>query len=250
MFKEQTSKSLFWTLLNASLVVVIVFGLIGTGTLIRYSNAIVPSRTITITGEGKTQITPDVATYSFSVVSEGVDPDRIQQQNTEKMNAAIAFVKQQGVAAADIKTTGYNLYPRYRYEKDSGRSSIDGYELTQTVSLKIRDLGKVGTILGGLVKAGVNQAGSLQYAIDDPEAQREEARKEAFAHAYRKARQMAAQSGVELARVVSFSESSYNDRPMPFYGVAMGKGGEAAVPATEPGTEEVAITVSVTYEIR
>jgi uncharacterized protein len=252
MTHDYSAKAMFWRLLNAGMVLVLLFGLIGIGTMIRYGNAIVPSRTVTVTGEGKTQITPDIATYSFSVVTQGADPEKIQQDNTKKMNSAIAFVKQQGIKDADIKTTGYNLYPRYTYERETGNSRIDGYELNQSVSIKIRDLTSIGKILSGLVSLGVNQAGSLQYSIENPEGQRAAARQQAFANAYEKARQMARQNGVSIARVINFSETNFGgpilyERAYPM--MASGKGGDMA-PTTEPGSEETTVNVSVTYEIR
>ncbi len=247
-----SAREFFWLIINATLVLAMVFGLVGIGTLVRYSNAIIPSRTITVSGEGKTEIAPDIATYSFSVVSSGKDTDLIQQENTKKMNQAITFVKEQGVKAEDIKTTGYNLYPRYAYDRDTGKQSLDGYELTQSVVVKIRNLDNVGKVLSGLVKAGVNQAGDLRYSIEKPEAQRAKARQEAFDNAYTKASQMAAQNGVHIARVINFSESTNGGGPIYYVKgapMAVGMGGDSA-PNTEPGTEEVNITVTVTYEIQ
>ena len=246
------AKSTFWILINSSLVMVILFGLIGVGTLLRYSNAIVPSRTIFVSGEGKTSISPDLATVTFAVVSQGSKPTDIQKANTEKINKAIAFIKDQGIKAEDIQTTGYNLFPRYSYSKENGESSISGYELNQTVTVKIRALDKVGEIVGGLTGVGINQIGSLAYSIENPEAQRSRARMAAFADAQQKAQDMASENGVRLVRVITFSESSPYSGPV-FYS-AMSKGGsmsEAAIaPDLQAGSQEVNVTVSVTYEIR
>ena len=243
---------MFWRLLNCTIVLVMVFSLIGIGTMVRYSNAIVPSRTITVNGEGKAKTTPDIATDSFSVISQGSDPTTIQRENTLKMNAAIEFLKTQGIKAADIQTSGYNLYPRYSYDKNGGSPKIEGYEVTNTVTFKVRDLEKIGVILTGLVKAGVNQTSGLQYSIENPEGQRDVARQEAFANAYLKASQMAAQNGVRIARVITFSESSGYGGPI-LYAKAMsmdaGMGG-APAPTMEPGSQETTVNVSVTYEIR
>lgn len=247
---DYSAKAMFWRLINAVLVLVMIFSLIGIGTLVRYSNAISPSRTITVTGEGKAEIAPDIAKYSFSVVTQGADPEKVQQANTEKMNKALAFVKENGVKETDIKTTGYNLYQRYAYDKESGNSKPDGYELTQTVMVKIRNLDQVGKLLNGLVRAGVNQVGSLEYSIENPDEQRAAAREEAFLKAYLKASQMAAQNGVSIVRVISFSEGGYGSPVVYDRGYSMiGKGGEMA-PMMQPGVEETTVAVSVTYEIR
>lgn len=252
MQQDYSAKAMFWRLLNSTIVLLMVFALIGIGTLLRYSNAIVPSRTVTVTGEGKTLVAPNIATDSFSVISQGVDAAVIQQENTVKMNAAIDFLKAQGIAAEDIKTTGYNLYPRYNYGRDgSGAPKIEGYELTQTVTFKVRDLTKVGTILSGLVKSGVNQLGALEYSVEYPEMQKSVARQQAFNDAYMKARSMATASGVDIVRVITFSEMGGN-QPI-YYAKAMPMtaniGGDMS-PNLEPGSQETSVMVSVTYEIR
>ena len=246
-----SSPALFWTLINALLIIAITFGVVGTASVMRSSNAVIPSRTITVAGEGKISVAPDIATVSFAVVSQGTNPELIQQANTEKINKAIALVKAQGVTQKDITTTGYNLYPRYRYDKDNGESSISGYELNQTVTLKIRDLTKVSVILAGLPGAGVNNISSLTFSVDDPELMKRQAREEAFADAYSKARSMAKQNGVQIARVISFSESGDN-YPIFYRDAVMGKGGGegAPMPTIEPGSQDLTSRVSVTYEIR
>lgn len=245
------AKSTFWILINSCLVMLILVGLIGVGTIIRYSNAIVPSRVITVSGEGKTSIAPDLATITFSVVSQGTKPDDIAKANIEKINKATAFVKEQGVKAEDIQTAGYNLSPRYKYDKDSGESSISGYELSQSVTVKIRALDKAGAIVGGLTGVGINQIGGLTYSIEKPEAQRVRAREEAFANAREKAVQMADANGVRLVRVISFTEQPTGSYPPIYYGAMESKGmGGAPTPDFQAGSQDVTIDVSVTYEIR
>jgi uncharacterized protein len=254
MENRYSSRSLLWVLVNVALVIVILFGLFGIGALIRHSNAVVSARVVTVSGEGKTTVTPDVAMLSFAVVSQGSNPQTLQEQNTEKINKAVAFVKSQGVADADIKTTAYNLYPRYRYDQAQGESSISGYEINQTVTIKIRVLGNIGKIVGGLPAAGINQINSLEYSLENPEAQRDKAREEAFKNAYQKAAAMAQQNRVRLARVISFSESGDMGPVPPMYYERMAnqdaKGMGGGLPNFEPGSEEVTIRVSVVYEIR
>ncbi|PIR87332.1 MAG: hypothetical protein COU11_01115 [Candidatus Harrisonbacteria bacterium CG10_big_fil_rev_8_21_14_0_10_49_15] len=257
MFKKETMegmKGIFWMLLNVVMVFVLFLGIIGMTAIARYSNAVVPSRTVTVTGEGEVEVSPDLATLNFSVVTQGKDPDAITKQNTEKMNTVIAFVKEQGIEAKDIKTSNFNLYPRYTY-LEREEPSITGYELNQGVTVKIRDLDKVSTIVGGLTSRGINQISSVSYSIDDPEAQRVEARQEAFAEAYEKARVMARQNGVRIARVINFSEGFSGGYPPIMYAKeeAYGRGGDmamsSAMPNFEAGSEEVKVFVTVTYEI-
>mgnify|MGYP001598211305 FL=1 len=250
--KSERAKQVFWIILNVVLVVAVILGLSAVKALWKYGKSVYPSRVINVNAEGKVVVSPDVATLSFSVVSEGADPEKLQNDNTDKINKALDFVKSEGVESKDIKTAGYNLSPRYKYDQKTGRSSIDGYTLTQTVIVKIRDLSKVGRIMGGLPSRGINQIGSLSFDIDDPDKFLNEARKEAFEKALAKAEAMAEQNNVKVRRVINFSEFSGGyPGPIPLYAEALGKGGVGGPvsPTIEPGSQEVTVQVSVVYEI-
>ncbi len=252
--QQYSARHWFWILINSVLVVAILIGLVLSASLIRQSNAVVPSRTITVSADGKAHIAPDIATLVFSVVSQNTTAEAAQKANTDKINLAIEYLKKQGVEAKDIQTSNYQLYPRYKYNSVTSEQTIIGYELTQTVTVKVRALDKAGEIVGGLASAGVNQISSFDYSVENSEALRDEARAEAFNLAFAKAKAMADQVGVRIARVVTFYETTGGGYPMPYYyartEAAMdGKGGMNA-PSLEPGQEEVVVNVSVTYEIR
>jgi uncharacterized protein YggE len=253
MPKEEKLKNWFWRLINALLVVAVLLGLSSMAALYKYQKSLYPARTVTVSAEGKTTVTPDIATLSFSVVSEGRDPGRLSGDNTKKMNAAIDFMKMQGVEAKDIKTAGYNLSPRYEYDEDRRTTFISGYTLSQTVMVKVRDFSKIGAMLGALPGLGINQIGSLSFDIEDQDVFLNAAREEAFAKARAKAKAMAKQNGARIKRVVTFSESQGGYYPRPVF-EAYGKGAAdlAAVPAPsiEPGSQEVTVNVTVVYEIR
>ena len=164
-----------------------------------YSKSIEPSsyRSFFVSGEGKVVAIPDVAQFSFSVITEGgKDIDALQQENTEKANRAVALLKNSGVEDKDIKTAGYNLQPRYQYfscpigknssAKPCPPAEIIGYSISQTVSVKIRDFGKVGEILSGAVQSGVNSVSELSFTIDDKTEIENQARQEAIADAINK----------------------------------------------------------------
>ena len=134
-----------------------------------YSKSIEPSsyRSFSVGGEGKVVAIPDVAQFSFSVITEGgKDIGALQQENTQKANRAIALLKDNGVEGKDIKTANYSLQPRYQYfscpigknssAKPCPPAEIVGYSISQTVSVKIRDFEKAGEILSGVVQNGVN----------------------------------------------------------------------------------------------
>ena len=250
--KETSVKLVFWVLLDIALGIFIIGATFGVGAILRASNAVAPSRTITVSGEGKISVAPDLATAGFSVVTQGTDPAAIQKENSEKINKTVAFLKSKGIEAKDITTTNYNLYPRYKYNQEDGQSGIIGYELNQTVTVKLRDLEKVGEIVGGLTSAGVNQISQLSFSIEDPEASKNRARLDAFNQARSKAEAMAAANGVRIARVINFSESG-GPYPIPYYerSYLAGKGGDGAVaPDIQPGEQELNVQVTVTYEIK
>lgn len=248
-------KSYFWILVDlflVALVVNLVFFVMPT--ISRYQESLYPTRTLSVSGEGKAFVSPDVAVSSFSVVSRGKNPEDLADTNNQKINAVIQFVKSQGVEAKDIQTTGYNLSPDYKYDETTQRSYITGYTLTQTVTVKMRDLSKVASIIGGLTPLGVNQIGGINFQVDEPDTYLAEARAEAFEKARKKAEEIARSSGVLLGRVVNVGEYG---APIPYY--AYGKGGammEArdasaiAPPTIEPGTQEIIVNVSVTYSLR
>lgn len=217
-----------------------------------WSNSVPSARTVTVSAEGKAVVVPNLATVSFSVVSEGASATAIQEENTKKMNAALAIIKGFKIDDKDIKTSAYNLSLRYAYEQKTGKSRIDGYQITQTVTVKVRNLDDAGKIVGQLPAAGVNQISGPDFSVENMDAFLHGAREEAFGKAYAKAKELANLAGAGVGRVVTFSESSSGNYPRPIYMKAeMGMGGDASsIPQFEAGSDEAQVTVSVTYELR
>lgn len=249
---EEKIKDVFWSILTIFLIIITVGAILCLPLINRYSSSLMPVRTINISAEGKVVAEPDIARFTFSVVSEGVSPELLQKDNTEKMNQAIGYVKSQGVDAKDIKTAEYNLAPRYEYDENKEKSFISGYTLTQTILVKVRDLSKVAKILGGLPEFGINQISSITFEVDDPDKYLADARQKAFEKAKEKAQQLANQNGVKLGKLISFYEYG-NPYPIDYrYIETKGLGGAGApvIPSIEPGTQEITVQVSVNYEIR
>lgn len=206
--------------------------------------------TITISADGKATAAPDTAQISVSVVTDGATADEVQQKNAQIANNVVEYLKTAGVESKDIKTTQYNLYPRYDYY--NGKQTLAGFSLTQTMDVKIRNLQKVGEIITGTVAKGANQISSVNYFIDDPEVFKAQARAQAFDKAKVKAKEVAKLAGVRLGDVVTFSES-VNGYPIPMYEKAYsstGYGGGGITPDTQPGSQDVVISVSVVFEIK
>ena len=217
----------------------------------KYADSLYTARTISVSAEGKADVSPDMAILSFSVVSEGATPDAVSADNVGKMNAAIDFVKGKGIGEKDIKTTGYALSLKYEYDEKTKKTYISGYTLTQTVSVKVRDLAKVAEVLGGLVPLGINQISEVSFTVENQDQYLTEARNQAFEKAKTKAEQMASVNGAALGRIINFSEYQ---SPIYYKGAALGMGGgdiaSAAVPQIQPGTQEISVQVSITYALK
>jgi uncharacterized protein len=206
---------------------------------------------ITVDGSGKATAKPDIALVSLGVLSDNTTVKGVQTDNTKKMNDIIAAVKALGVSADDITTTNYTLSPKINW--NNNKQDIIGYTLSQQVSIKVRDLDKVGDVLGKVGELGANQVGGIQFTIDDPKAVQAEARLKAIEDARKKAEVLAKELGLTLVKVVTFSENGYNPGPYPVYAktmdVAMGAGA-MPTPQIETGTQDVVSNVNVTFEVR
>jgi hypothetical protein len=204
--------------------------------------------TIAVSGEGKVLAKPDIGQVGLSVISDAATVVAAQKDNTEKMNKIIKAMKDSGIKEEDLKTVSYNISPRYQYS--AGKSTIIGYEVTQTLEVKIRDLNKVGDILGQAASLGANQVGALNFTFDDPEKLQSEARQKAIANAKQKAQDLAGSLGVQLGEIVSFTES-VSGEPNPIYYATekMGMGGGGAVPEIQTGQNEIQVNVTLAYEI-
>lgn len=250
---ENNVKIWFWALLDVFIAVAVLTAVFFVMPAVsRWKNSFMPVRTVTVSAEGKTAAAPDLAETSFSVVSRGKDPANLDADNNGKMTAVIAFVKSQGIGDKDIATTAYDLSPDYRYDTALNRNYITGYTLTQTVSVKIRDLAKVAGIIGGLTPLGVNQIGGINFTFDDEEKFLAVARADALLKAKTKAAAMAAEAGASLGEVISVGENGMI--PMyQSYGIAknmMSLAGMNAAPTIEPGTHDVTDNVTITYELK
>jgi uncharacterized protein YggE len=212
---------------------------------------IVAKNTITISGEGKIYATPDVGLIDVGVISQASTVAPAQKDNVQKMNKITQAMKDLGVDEKDMKTTAYNISPRYQYNNYYSRNDIIGYEVSQTLEVKIRNLDKVGDIIAKAAELGANQTGSLAFTFDDPEKTNAEARTKAIANAKEKADALASVLGVKLVRIVSFTESSYIP-PSPYYSEkALGMGGGGApTPDIQTGQNEITSNVSIIYEIQ
>lgn len=229
----------------------------------RYIGAgVMPANTITVSGMGEVFAVPDIAEFTFSVVSLKPTVAAAQEEATQKINAITEYLEDQGIEEKDIRTTGYNVYPQYDYETQvcpvgvycpGGRQVLRGYEVRQTTTIKVRDTAKAGDLLAGVGGQGAVEVSGLNFTFDDPDRVQDEARDKAIADAKEKVDVLANQLGVNIVRVVSFSESGGGIPPI-LYREAYGMGGAdtavASAPEISTGENKVVSNVSVTYEIK
>ncbi|MEK7498392.1 MAG: SIMPL domain-containing protein, partial [Patescibacteria group bacterium] len=218
-------------------------------------------KSFTVSAEGKAVALPDIAKFSFSVITEGgKDLASLQNGNIKKVNGAIAFVTSKGVDKKDIKTTGYNVVPRNEYStcsygpeaKPCPPPATVGYTISQSVQVKVRDFDVVGDILSGVVEKGANSVSQLSFVVDDETKYKEQARTEAIEKAKKQAADIASAGGFRLGKVVSLEERVGTQ---PYYGaydsysMGVSKSMETEAPRIEAGSNEIRVNVSVTYEI-
>jgi hypothetical protein len=222
------------------------------------------SNVISFDGKGEVSAVPDLATISFTLMDDEKEMKTAQDKVTAKEAAVLSFLSKSGIDKKDIKTEAYNSYPKYDYGQPCVYSStmgivrpcvanspkIIGYEVSENISVKIRDIAKAGEVLKGIGSIGVSDLSGPNFSIEDEDKLKEQARKMAIRDAKEKAEALARDLGVKLVRVVNFSENgSYF--PM-MYGKGMAVADSAPAPAPELPTGENKITsnVTITYEIR
>lgn len=220
--------------------------------------------TISVTGKGEMIAIPDIATFTFSVSEEAPVVADAQKKATDKMNAAIDYLKKAGIDAKDIKTTNYSIYPRYDYLAPAtysgvyypgGKQVLAAYVVSQDVEVKVRKTADAGTLLSGIGSLGVTNVSGLNFSVDKYDDVLKEARAKAIADARANAEKLASDLGVHLVRIMDYSDQS-NGYPSPIYyarDTAMAMGGNAVksvAPEVPTGENKIISNVTITYEIR
>jgi len=248
----------FWQYsLGIFLIVASLVTLVAGWSIASFVKNIPAKNTLTVSGEGKIYVKPDVAIVEMSVISQNKDVKVVQNENDQKMQEVVNFLKESGIDEKDIKTLQYNLQPEYDYNWCRTGDfpvycppKLVDYILTQSVQAKIRDLNRVGEIIGNLSSVGVNQISSISFTIDNDAEVKNLARKEAIAEAKTKAQMMASEANIKLGKIVDINESIAGlVSPRMNYAKQV-SADEALGAPIEVGTNEVVVSVSVTYEIK
>lgn len=218
--------------------------------------------TISVTGEGEVLAVPDVGQFSYTVTASAMDAKAAQAEVATKGNAVIAYLKEQGVEERDIKTEQYAMFPKYRWEERPcvygvpcmpGEQIEDGFEVSQSVTVKVRALDKAGDLITGIGEKGATNLSGLTFIIDDTEALKREARSLAIADAKVQSERLAKDLGVRIVRMNSYYEES---PAYPAYGYgaemmdAKVESAPGASPELPPGETATKSRVSVTYIVQ
>jgi uncharacterized protein YggE len=223
-----------------------------------------PANTISVSADGKVTAVPNLATVDLGVMTQAATATDAKNQNDTKVNQVIAFVKQQGIAAADIQTQQLNLYPQQSYGGvlvPGGVPTIPkvtGYQAQQTVEIKVHGVDKdqsvLEKVLDGAVNNGANEVDGVNFSFNNPDSLQQQAEDQAIANAKVKAQALAQAAGITLGKVVSVSETnSVIPGPMPYAisnAVGMGGGTSSVAPNVQPGSQDVTESMTVTFEVK
>ena len=202
---------------------------------------------LNVSAQAEARRVPDVATISAGVVTQAADGNTAMRQNAEQMAKVMAAIKAAGIAEKDIQTSGISLNPQYRYVENEA-PSITGYQATNTVSLKVRDITKLGKVLDSLAAQGANQINGPSFQIDQPEPVYDEARLAALKKAKDRAETYAKALDLKVRRIISISEGGGGGfRPVPM--MAMARGKAEMDTAVAPGETTLSVSLDVVFEM-
>ena len=220
---------------------------------------------INVSGKGEVVGIPDIATFSFSVTEESLIVSEAQSESAKRVNAILDYLKKNGISEKDITNSGYNIYPRYDYETDvramtpamypyptpTGKQRLAAYVVSQTITVKVRKLADAGKLLAGIGELGATNVSGLSFDFDKRDELVKEARDKAIKEARSEAGKLAKSLGVQLVRIISYSEGGY----YPMYGKTMmteayGRGGDSVAPEIPVGEDKIISNVTITYEVK
>ncbi len=202
---------------------------------------------LNVSAQAEASRVPDVATLSAGVVTQAADGNAAMRQNAEQMARVVAAIRKAGIAERDVQTSGINLNPQYRYAENEA-PRITGYQASNTVNVKVRDIARLGQVLDALAAQGANQINGPSFQIDDPEPVQDEARVAALKKAQARAETYARSLGLRVRRIVSISEGGGGGfHPVPV--MAMAKADRLESTPVSPGETTLSVSLDVVFEL-
>jgi uncharacterized protein len=210
------------------------------------------AETVTVSGTGKSIVTPDRFAFTAGVQTSGPSVDDAVQQNNRITAAVIAALKKAGTTDGEIRTSGFSVYPQMDYGEGRKTPTVTGYQVSNSVTVTKSTAASAGQLIQVAVNAGANQVSGLEFTVADPAKGRDAGLQRAFADAKAKASVLAVAAGRALGRTLTVNEGGIEPPPRPIYTRAMAAQAGAAgtdVPV-ESGTQETTYNVTVVFELR
>ena len=208
-----------------------------------------PTRSISVSGVGRVETTPDVADVQLGVTVQARTAKAASREAARSMDSVVTALLEAGIDEKDVQTTQLSLYPVYDW--DDSPPTIEGWEATNNVTVTVRDVTAVGDIVDTVVEAGATNVNGISFRVEDATEALATARTAAVADAQAKAEQLADAAGVTIIGVITISESG-GQAPPPIYveqAALSGAGGAGAPTPVLPGEVETAVNVYIQYEI-
>ncbi len=201
--------------------------------------------TIAMTGHGEARGRPDIAQIQAGVTTIAPTAAAALAANNSRMNAVFAALKKLGVPDRNVQTSGFSVFPQYTDGNNNNLRRLNGYQVSNTVSVKLEDIGRTGPALDALVAAGANQMNGISFDIAKPEPLLDQARADAVADARHRAAVYAKAAGISLGSIQSISEHGASAPPRPMYRMAM----MADAAPVAPGEQTLSADVTMVWEI-
>jgi uncharacterized protein YggE len=204
--------------------------------------------TFSVTGTGKSSQKPDSATVTVGVTSNGQTVEDTQSKMNTAINKVSQAIKAVGIDPADIQTANYNVNPNYVFT--GGKQGTDGYNASTNLTIKIKDVDNVNKVIDAATQNGATQVGGVDFKVADESKAQNEARAAAVADAKKKAQDAASIAGFKLGRVLNYTEDLGGGFPRPVPMAMDAAGTSKSVPTqVEPGSNEIQVTVTLSYQI-
>ena len=203
---------------------------------------------LSVSAQAEARQVPDVATLSTGVVTQASDANAAMRANAMQMDKVMAAIKAAGIADRDIRTSGISLNPQYKYVENHS-PAITGYQASNTVDIKVRDISRLGKVLDALVASGANQVNGPSFEIDQPEPVYDQARRDALEKAQARAQMYAKALGLKVRRIISIDEGGGYRPPMPMPMMAMARAKTESDTAVAPGETTLSANLNVVFEL-
>lgn len=203
---------------------------------------------VELTVHENVEIEPDIVTVSAGVTTQESTAVQAMRANAQAMTAVVERIKQLGIAERDIQTAGINLGAMYDYDQQAQRQVFRGYQASNRVTVKLRQVARTGEVLDALVAAGATDLGGPSFSVEDDSAARAQARRTAMETARAQALDYARAAGFSDVRLLEISESLASPPPMPFLREARAQAADASTPV-QPGMVQAGVSVTVSYEL-